>query len=72
MDPLDHLQLQEEFLETLLLDRHRPVPLIPSALRCQACGDPIPESRRQLLPGVQLCTGCQQTREDLARRCRSH
>lgn len=72
MDPLDHLQLQEEFLETLLLDRHRPVPLVPSALFCQSCGDPIPESRRELLPGVQLCTCCQQHREERDRRLRPH
>ena len=30
-----------------------------SALECQLCGDPIPELRRQAVPGVQACWECQ-------------
>ncbi len=31
-----------------------------SATHCQAphCGEPIPEPRRQAIPGVQLCVEC--------------
>ena len=27
---------------------------------CEECGDPIPEARRQALPGVRLCILCQE------------
>lgn len=30
-----------------------------SAHECRACGDPIPDKRRQALPGVQTCVDCQ-------------
>lgn len=32
-----------------------------SALECEAphCGEPIPDDRRRLLPGVRLCVDCQ-------------
>lgn len=26
---------------------------------CEECGDPIPERRRELIPGVRLCVTCQ-------------
>ncbi|MEH6564381.1 MAG: DksA/TraR family C4-type zinc finger protein [Halopseudomonas sp.] len=26
---------------------------------CEACDEPIPEARRQALPGVRLCVSCQ-------------
>jgi len=35
-------------------------PTLPSARHCVECGDPIPEARRQAVPGVQLCVECQQ------------
>ena len=30
-----------------------------SATRCRECDEPIPEARREALPGVQLCVKCQ-------------
>lgn len=27
---------------------------------CDECGDPIPETRRQAVPGVRLCVHCQE------------
>jgi phage/conjugal plasmid C-4 type zinc finger TraR family protein len=30
-----------------------------SAKKCSACKEPIPEARRQALPGVQTCIECQ-------------
>lgn len=30
-----------------------------SALFCEECGDPIPQARREAIPGVQLCVNCQ-------------
>ncbi|EPH6762331.1 TraR/DksA C4-type zinc finger protein [Cronobacter dublinensis] len=35
----------------------------PSRDFCIDCGDPIPEKRRQLIPGVRLCVHCQVARE---------
>lgn len=26
---------------------------------CEACGNPIPEARRRIFPGVSLCVECQ-------------
>lgn len=36
-----------------------------SALDCQdpTCDEPIPDARRQAMPGVQLCTACQELAE---------
>ena len=33
--------------------------LQPSAEFCEECGEDIPELRRKLVPGVQLCIHCQ-------------
>ncbi len=30
-----------------------------SRTHCEMCEDPIPEARRNALPGVRLCIGCQ-------------
>ena len=30
-----------------------------SLAECEECGAPIPEARRQALPGVRLCVACQ-------------
>lgn len=35
----------------------------PSAPFCTECGNAIPVRRRQTLPGVQLCVGCQEVAE---------
>lgn len=29
-----------------------------SARKCVECGEPIPEARRRVLPGVKLCVAC--------------
>ncbi|MDF3826314.1 MULTISPECIES: DksA/TraR family C4-type zinc finger protein [unclassified Pseudocitrobacter] len=34
-----------------------------SAKFCEECGKPIPEARRQAIPGVQLCVICQQEKD---------
>jgi phage/conjugal plasmid C-4 type zinc finger TraR family protein len=33
----------------------------PSATHCVSCGVAIPEARRNAVPGVRLCVGCQET-----------
>ncbi len=35
------------------------LPQGPSAEFCENCDEPIPEGRRQAIPGVQLCIACQ-------------
>ncbi len=39
-----------------------------SAKDCIECGEPIPEKRRQLLKGCQLCVNCQSIKEQFAKR----
>jgi phage/conjugal plasmid C-4 type zinc finger TraR family protein len=34
-----------------------------SAKHCVECDEPIPEGRRQAMPGVQLCVSCQSGRD---------
>lgn len=34
-----------------------------SAEYCDECGEPIPEKRREALPGVRTCVGCQSGRD---------
>ena len=36
------------------------LPQGPAVTHCAECGEPIPEARRQALPGVRLCLLCQQ------------
>jgi phage/conjugal plasmid C-4 type zinc finger TraR family protein len=36
------------------------LPKGPSLSHCEECEAPIPEARRQALPGVRLCVHCQQ------------
>lgn len=35
----------------------------PSAFECEECGEPIPEARRQAVPGCRLCIDCQREQE---------
>ncbi|MDQ2069594.1 DksA/TraR family C4-type zinc finger protein [Natronospira bacteriovora] len=35
-----------------------------SLSHCEECGDPIPQARREAIPGVRLCVPCQSERDD--------
>jgi len=35
------------------------LPAGESLSHCEECGEPIPEARRQAVPGVRLCVACQ-------------
>ena len=35
----------------------------PSLARCEECDAPIPEARRNAVPGVRLCVTCQSARD---------
>lgn len=45
-------------------------PVGESLTHCAECEEPIPEARRQAIPGVKLCIDCMQER-DGARQARS-
>ncbi|MFD1880341.1 DksA/TraR family C4-type zinc finger protein [Paracoccus pacificus] len=34
-----------------------------SLAECEECGEPIPQGRREAVPGVRLCVACQQGNE---------
>lgn len=34
-----------------------------SAVDCDECGEPIPQRRREAVPGVRLCVACQEARD---------
>ncbi|MEB2416674.1 TraR/DksA family transcriptional regulator [Citrobacter sp. R-1.5.2] len=63
----DEIDRDQEFNEQRLEEmieqnRFRPAPT-PSLFYCRFCGKPIPDKRRQTLPGVTTCTTCQTTLE---------
>lgn len=35
----------------------------PGLTRCEECDAPIPDARRQAVPGVRLCVDCQQAHD---------
>jgi phage/conjugal plasmid C-4 type zinc finger TraR family protein len=39
------------------------LPKGPSRKDCGECGEPIPEARREAIPGVKLCVACQNERD---------
>lgn len=41
---------------------------VDSATECAGCGAQIPDARRELIPGVQLCVECQTEAERVARQ----
>lgn len=61
-DEIDRAQEREEEMRQDAWARHarmmRPV-ASDSAQECALCDEPIPEGRRQAVPGVQLCVDCQ-------------
>jgi len=50
-------------VEDAVEQARRRIPQGESLSHCEACGEPIPEARREALPGVRLCVGCQQQRD---------
>lgn len=44
------------------------IPKGESRRDCAECGEPIPETRRKALPGVQLCVACQEERDEADKR----
>lgn len=57
-DGAEHEQMDATVNDALERAR-RALPTGESAQYCDECGEPIPEARRQALPGVQHCVRCQ-------------
>ncbi len=43
------------------------MPRGPSLSHCEECDAPIPEARRQAVPGVRMCVACQEAHDRDAR-----
>ena len=70
-DVIDHAcGLETQFTEVALanqLARAKQIEERESAHECGECGDPIPEERRQKVPGCIYCTQCQSELERMTR-----
>ncbi|HAT1684679.1 TPA: TraR/DksA family transcriptional regulator [Klebsiella oxytoca] len=68
-DELDRDQeIYDRNLE-LLIEKNRFRKVSSASLYyCSLCGEPIPERRRRILPGIQTCTDCQ---EEIERRLKN-
>ncbi|EGQ9177736.1 TraR/DksA family transcriptional regulator [Vibrio alginolyticus] len=70
-DVIDHAcGLEAKFTEMALANQLAGAKRIEqgeSAHECGECGDPIPEERRQKVPGCKYCTQCQSELERMKR-----
>jgi phage/conjugal plasmid C-4 type zinc finger TraR family protein len=57
-----HDQIDDTVKDAVLGARAR-MPAGEGTTHCEDCGEPIPERRRQALPGVRTCVACQQERD---------
>lgn len=68
MDEIDRDQaFNEQLLESLIARARTEQGHVASLFFCQRCGEPVPEKRRRLIPGVSLCIECQAAKERLKR-----
>ncbi|MFV0515589.1 MAG: DksA/TraR family C4-type zinc finger protein [Jhaorihella sp.] len=56
-------QIEASINDELARLKARRAPVGDSLTHCAECDEPIPEARRQALPGVKLCLDCQQERD---------
>lgn len=61
-DQFDRAQQLEEMAREIALKKHRTFQAV-SRVYCEDCDAPIPEKRRQLIPGVTRCVTCQEIEE---------
>ncbi|TKV11703.1 TraR/DksA family transcriptional regulator [Citrobacter sp. wls619] len=60
-DEIDRDQVfNERTLESQIASARLKKTAHPSLCYCRLCGEDIPEKRRQSVPGVSLCTDCQE------------
>ncbi len=53
----------DDSIEDAIKRARAQLPAGPSLEHCEECGEPIPEARRQAVPGVRLCLACQSERD---------
>ena len=64
MDEIDYAQeRQDAELRRLITAQAYALPRGESARECLECGEPIPEDRRQAMPGCRFCVNCQEALE---------
>ena len=56
-------QIEASIADELQRMRAKAGPRGESLTHCAECDEPIPEKRRQAIPGVKLCIDCQSGRE---------
>nr|DAR03285.1 MAG TPA: DksA-like zinc finger domain containing protein [Caudoviricetes sp.] len=61
-DQFDRAQQLEEMAREIAIKKHHTFKAV-SRVYCEDCDAPIPEKRRQLIPGVSRCVDCQQKYE---------
>jgi len=59
-------QIDDTVKDAILHARSR-LPAGESAEECDECGEPIPQGRREALPGVRTCVACQSSRDGAVR-----
>lgn len=57
-------QIEASVNDELARLKARAQPVGESLTHCAECEEPIPEARRQAIPGVKLCIDCMQERDD--------
>jgi phage/conjugal plasmid C-4 type zinc finger TraR family protein len=55
-------QIDDSIKDAVAIARAR-MPAGEALGECETCGEPIPERRRQALPGVRTCVACQFERD---------
>lgn len=60
-------QIEASIKDELDRMKRRAAPVGASRTHCAECEEPIPEARREAIPGVKLCIDCQSERDGVAR-----
>lgn len=67
-DFADDASAVEELQRNAALSAHRINRDAVSAVKCEECGDRLPEARRKAYPGCTMCVSCQDDAERRNRR----
>ncbi|WP_395490343.1 TraR/DksA family transcriptional regulator [Cedecea davisae] len=62
-DAMDGVQEREQAERERHINQARSRTTAPSRFTCEECEAPIPEARRAVLPGVELCVTCKELKE---------
>lgn len=62
-DGAEQEQMQASIDDELARLKARKTPVGESLTHCAECEEPIPEARRQAIPGVKLCIDCMAERD---------